>query len=114
MYDKDDFDFTRKPHTDVLKTFACLVVPGYASIYFLLSFIWDVPAVKNVLGISAIITFILSIISGIRSRNYDGQIVITRKEDGKRIFSLELNKNPSELAEMKTVLFEVVEQPPDF
>jgi hypothetical protein len=40
----------------------------------------------------------------------DGQIVITTTEDGKRIFSLELDKDPDELELMERVTFKVTDQ----
>lgn len=38
-----------------------------------------------------------------------GQIVIT-ENNGKKLFSLELARNPDEIANMKTIIFEVVNE----
>jgi hypothetical protein len=37
-----------------------------------------------------------------------GQIVITVDERGKKLFSLELDKNPDEIANMTNIVFKVV------
>jgi hypothetical protein len=37
-----------------------------------------------------------------------GQIIITVDERGKKLFSLELDKNPDEIANMRSILFKVV------
>lgn len=38
---------------------------------------------------------------------YDGQIVITTNADGKKIFVLELNKDPEEIEGLNSILFKV-------
>jgi len=40
-------------------------------------------------------------------RHADGHIVITEDEDGKKMFTLELDKNPDEIASMDYILFKV-------
>lgn len=40
-----------------------------------------------------------------------GYIVITEDENGKKLFSLELNMNPDVIQEMKYVIFRVVNEP---
>jgi hypothetical protein len=39
--------------------------------------------------------------------NHDGQIVITTTGDGKKIFALELNKNPEEIEGLNSISFKV-------
>lgn len=43
-----------------------------------------------------------------KRRPHDGEIVITTNRDGKKIFSLELDKTPEEIEKMKRVSFKVV------
>ena len=44
-----------------------------------------------------------------KPKKYDGAIVITTQENGKRLFSLEINRDPEELEKMTAVLFKVVD-----
>ena len=48
-----------------------------------------------------------------RSRKFDGYIVVMQKEDGTKVFSLELKKEPEDLETMKHVVFKVVIDPID-
>ena len=43
-------------------------------------------------------------------RHEDGLIVITENEDGKKMFTLELDKDPDEIASMDYILFKVTDQ----
>lgn len=58
-----------------------------------------------------IIIIILSIIAQIylffRYRRKDGEIIIT-EIDGKKLFSLELEKSPEEIANMTFIVFKVI------
>ena len=53
---------------------------------------------------------LISILLAIRLhyRPYDGTVVITTDENGKRIFSLELDRDPDEIEEMDNILFKVM------
>ena len=44
----------------------------------------------------------------LKSRSYDGKIIITQEASGKKIFSLELDKAPIEIENMKRITFKVV------
>lgn len=113
MYEQgnDPTDFTKlKPPISLVKTISYLVLPGYASIYFLLSFVWDFPAVKNVLGVFALISFSLGLYLEFKANHYDGQIVVMNDPDGKKTFMLEIAQDPNQLEVMKTVLFKVTNE----
>ena len=43
-----------------------------------------------------------------KRRPHDGEIVITTNRDGRKVFSLELDKTPEEIEKMKRVSFKVV------
>ena len=43
-----------------------------------------------------------------KRRSHDGEIVVTRDRNGKKTFSLELDKTPEEIESMKRVSFKVV------
>lgn len=93
-----------------LKTTTQLVLPAYGSMYFAFSYIWDVPAVKQVLGVLAIVTLLLGLILQHISERPDGQIVINKDIDGKKVFLLEINKNPEELEFQDIVKFKVTSE----
>ena len=46
-----------------------------------------------------------------RKRSHDGLIVITRDEEGKKLFSLELDKEPDDIEQMRYVVFKVTDEP---
>jgi lipid-A-disaccharide synthase-like uncharacterized protein len=61
-----------------------------------------------VIGIVIVICLILQIFFYIRNKRVDGEIVITKDIDNKKIFSLELIKTPEEIEKMKFIVFKVV------
>ena len=64
--------------------------------------------------ITAIATIVITIFVTLqiqsRHRRIDGHIVVTQNGDGKKIFSLELNKNPDDLELEEFIVFKVVEE----
>jgi hypothetical protein len=54
------------------------------------------------------IILLLVIALWLRARTYDGKIIITQDADGKKLFSLELDKAPVEIENMKRITFKVV------
>lgn len=46
-------------------------------------------------------------------RKFDGEMVITQDVDGKKLFSLEIAKNPEQIEQMKSVTFKVVKPGPE-
>ena len=62
-----------------------------------------------VLSILLAIAVIWAMWLHIRAKRHrsDGQIVIMEKEDGTKLFSLEIDKNPDEIAKMKYVCFKI-------
>lgn len=44
-----------------------------------------------------------------RQRVNGGKIVITQNEDGKKLFSLELDKDPDEIEQMSYISFKVID-----
>jgi hypothetical protein len=61
-----------------------------------------------IIGIAIAICLILQIFFYIRNQRVDGEIVITKDIDNKKIFSLELIKTPEEIEKMKFIVFKVV------
>jgi hypothetical protein len=63
-----------------------------------------------VLLIAIIITVIVTLKVQSRRRNIDGHIVIYENQNGKKVFSLELAKNPDDLENEEFIVFKVVEE----
>jgi hypothetical protein len=68
-----------------------------------------------IVGVIVLSVMLLCTILVIIFKRYDGQIVVRKDLSGKQIFSLELDKTPEEIASMKSVTFNVIneEENPD-
>ena len=62
------------------------------------------------LGVMLFLFVLISMLLTLRLyfRDYDGTVVVTTDENGKRIFSLELDRDPDEIEQMDNILFKVV------
>lgn len=60
-----------------------------------------------VVGFIAIVA-VFSNMAWYRRKSHGGQIIITQDADGKKLFSLELDKAPIEIEQMKRITFKVV------
>jgi hypothetical protein len=87
-----------------------LILPFVASTYFVLDLIFDIPSTTKVLGIIAILTLIFGILQFL-FEPCDGKIIITKPEDNKTVYSLELDIDPSEIVEHKRIVLKVVKEP---
>jgi hypothetical protein len=54
------------------------------------------------------VIFVLSVTISLFHRRHEGQIVVMEDEEGKKIFTLELNGDPEDIVRMKSVTFKVV------
>lgn len=93
---------------------AQLLLPIAGALYFVFSYVFEfLPNGQVVVGVIVSIIAILGIILTLSSRSYlavkryDGNIIVSKKKDGKQLYSLEINRNPEDLAHMDTVLFKV-------
>jgi hypothetical protein len=55
-----------------------------------------------------VITLISANILWMKRKSHGGQIIITQDASGKKLFSLELDKAPIEIEQMKRITFKVV------
>jgi len=99
---------------NVLKRVTQIVLPAAGSLYFGLATIWGLPNAEQVVGSIALLTTFFGVTLEISSRRYDvisedpeGQLVVKEAEDGKKLFSLELNRPPEEIEQMDTIRFKV-------
>jgi len=97
-----------------LKFVALVLLPALTTLYFTLGSIWKFPAVESVIGSMTALDTFLGILLGISTKMYnasgakfDGVINVTSTDGGGKLFSLELNGDPSALDQQKTVTFKV-------
>lgn len=99
---------------DFLKRLVQIVLPAAASLYFGLASIWEFPNPDKVVGTIAVITTFLGVILGISNNlyyssgaMYDGELVVSRKQDGGEVFTLELDGDPHDIPKFNNLLFKV-------
>lgn len=100
---------------DRVKQIVQLWIPAFSTLYFTLGSLWDFPNVEKVIGTLAAFATFGGVILGLSSRTYNnsdarfaGNIVIHEKEDGGKLYSLEMNGDPNEQIDpKKTVTFKV-------
>lgn len=92
---------------------AQILLPALGSLYFILTFKFDLPNETGVLGTIMVLKLITSIYFWQRNRNPDGTIIISQNKAGKKLFSLELQKTPEELEKMGNVTFRIIPMDPD-
>lgn len=97
---------------DKLKWFVQIVIPAFAALYFGLGDYWDLPKVTEVVGSCSVVAVFLGAILGISSKQYessdekyDGTIVITKNEEGKKLYSLELKEETETIDNKNDVVF---------
>mgnify|MGYP000846789538 CR=1 FL=1 len=106
--------FTGKLY-DFIKKLVQVIIPGFSAMYFAFANIWGLPGAEQVVGSLAAINLFLGLLIGVSSRQYkalnlpyDGSIVVTPKQDGGTLFTLELNSDPNDLPLKKSVVFDIV------
>jgi Putative phage holin Dp-1 len=97
-----------------LKFFSLIVLPALTTLYFTLGTMWEWGNVQQIMGTMVALNTFLGVILGISTKRYndsdakyDGNIVITESESGGKLYSLEVNGDPSEIDLKKTVIFKV-------
>lgn len=104
---------------DKLKFVALIFLPAIGTLYFILGNTWDWSNVEKVIGtITAIDTFLGTVI-GISSASYkasdakyDGAIHVITKDDGGKMFSLEVEGDPDEIADKDHLFFKIQNNDP--
>ena len=101
-----------------LKKLVMIVFPEAASLYFVSSHVWELPATEQVLGTFALMTTFLGILLTMASRvynasdaKYDGQMLVSIGQNGSKTYLLELKDDPEPLDQKKVVSFKVI--PPE-
>lgn len=101
---------------DFVKRLVQIVLPAFATLYFTLAKIWDLPAADEVVGTIAAVTTFLGVALGISNHQYESSGaaydgVVTVEEDVDRlVYGLVLNDDPDNLVDKKSLTLKV--QPP--
>lgn len=97
-----------------LKRLNMVILPGLGVLFFVLWLLFDLPSVEW--GLFAIFAFMFfnGLMLSASSRRYkafnrigSGEIVILIKDDGKRVYSLDLDDDPDNLVNLDEVRFKV-------
>jgi hypothetical protein len=97
---------------NLLKWCVQIVMPAFSSLYFGLTQTFEfLPSAEVVIGTIALLTTFFGVILGISTKSYnassDGELVVSQKEDGGKLFTLELHTDPNELLNKSNVVFKV-------
>lgn len=105
---------------DIVKRLVQVVLPAFSALYFGLAAIWNLPAAEQVVGTIAVITTFLGVTLGISHNNYkasgaafDGNLVISEPAPGKKLFSVEVDQDPLDLAQKDSISLRVMTEGPD-
>jgi Putative phage holin Dp-1 len=100
------------------KQFVQVYIPAASSLYFGLGSIWGLPAVEQVVGTLAVIATFIGVCLGLSSKQYDvseaaydGKVMVETNETGGKLFSLELDGDPTEIEQKSSVSFKVAQMP---
>lgn len=99
---------------EFLKKFVTIILPAFSTFYLALADLWDLPARLQVAGTCSALAAFLGICLGISSstynkldKNFDGTITVETNQDGKTLYSLNVNGDPAKIVEMGALRFKV-------
>lgn len=104
---------------DVLKAVVTVVLPALATLYVALSAVWDLPEPEAVVATLAAVATFLGVLLGISTKSwnnseakYDGELVTSGNDPdtGNPDLQLVIKRDPSELAEKRTVRLKSVDK----
>jgi len=101
---------------DKLKFIAQVLLPALGTLYFTLAGIWNFPAAEEIVGTIVAIDTFLGVLLHISTNRYNttmektGDLVITTKKDGTKIFSLEITGDPNDLEKQSLITFQIVKR----
>lgn len=94
-----------------------IVLPAVSAFYVGLAALYDWTGSDKVVGTIALLTVFLGSLLGISSKNYrnsdepyDGTMLVTTSPEGKKTVSLQLDGDPHEISEKRSVAFKVDDQ----
>jgi hypothetical protein len=97
----------------LLKWCAQIVMPAFSSLYFGLAQTWSfLPEAEPVIGTCALLTTFMGVALGISTKSYnssnDGELSVAHKEDGTKVFTLDVKDDPENLLNKAVVMFKVM------
>ena len=99
---------------DVLVKLVQLVLPAMATLYFTLANIFELPGAEQVVAAAAAFATFFGVLLRVSVRSYnasdarfDGYVNVLTDEVGNKVFSLELDGDPTDIEFMDTVNFKV-------
>lgn len=100
---------------DYMKFITQVALPALGTLYFALAGIWGLPAAEEIVGSIVAVDTFLGVLLQISANNYknsdarfDGTIGVF-ENDGKKVFTLNLDSDPEKLDEKDEVVFKVGE-----
>lgn len=98
-----------------LKFLAQIGLPAVGALYFGLAQIWGLPKAEEVVGTITVLDTFLGVVLGLTTAaynrstaKYDGEVVLSLEDDGRRVFTFDLNEGPQSLESKSEVAFKVV------
>lgn len=104
--------FTGKTY-DFLKRLAQIYIPALGTLFFAVSGIWGIAHAEQIVGTLVAIDTFLGVCLGISQSNFDksplsgGTLVMKTNESGHKVYSLEIDADPTQLEQMSSVTFKV-------
>lgn len=99
------------------KKFVQIYLPALSSLYFGLGNIWGFPSVEEVVGSCAVFATFLGVCLGISSHQYDqsgaahdGELVVETNDEGRKLFSLQLDGDPEEIEQKSSISFKIAKK----
>lgn len=100
---------------NVLKSIALIWLPALGTLVFALTDIWNIPNGAQIVGSIVAFDTFLGAVLGLSARgynnktvNFDGDLVVDTANPDKDVFSLELHRDPYEMAKKREVTLKVV------
>jgi hypothetical protein len=97
-----------------LKFVALILLPALGTLYFGLAQIWGFPKAEEVVGSIAVLDTFLGFLVRYAAQSFNksdekyfGEITPEVTEDGRKVFSLELNTQPEAIEKQTEVVFKV-------
>lgn len=119
-YENSETDFEIKDYFmsnkayDVIKFLVQMALPAFGTLYFTLASIWGLPAAEQVVGTIVAVSTFFGVVLQLSKKSYnssegqyDGSINISEREDGVKVYSLNLNTDTSNLDSKKNVNFKI-------
>ena len=102
---------TKSAHDGLMKLML-VIYPGLSVTVFVMSYVWDLPYAKLILGMVASMSFAIGLYLNRSEHAYDGKIFVTASDEGGKLFTLQLDGDPEELDQKRAVSFRVTKDEP--